>query len=87
MGKKKSLIQVLLGVFKDNRTGRGVTDLGDAMDQASVNRCCGVDCCEGIIRLPDKGLSDVKRVAYIKDGVWVIGTEAAYLEDKAGGFA
>lgn len=74
------------GWFQDAKKSRGTTDLGEAMDWATNNRCCGVDCCEGVIYLTDKS-TGVKRVLYSKNGTLLNVTEATYLADKAAGFA
>lgn len=82
MSSVKSLIH---SFFRDEKKDRGTTDLGEAMDWAANNRCCGQDCCEDVIYIKDKA-TGVKRVLYSKNGVLLNTTEATYLADKAAGF-
>lgn len=79
------LLSYITSFFRDAKKDRGTTDLGEAMDWATQNRCCGVDCCEHVLYLNDKA-TGVKRVIYSKDGTTLNVTEATYLADKAAGF-
>lgn len=82
---KINFIGVISGIFKNMRTGKAITDLGDAMDQSATERCCGIDCCNGVWITPNHGTVNTSYV-YIKNGMVVIGTKASFEADKAASF-
>lgn len=55
---------------KDSRTRdgrRGYETLNDALDTLARERCCGVDCCEGVLRLTDQVTGEVTVIS-VSDG-------------------
>lgn len=75
-----------IGLIHDTKEGQGLTDMGEVLDRVTERRCCGVDCCNNTLTLDDS-VTGGKMVGYSKNGVWTWATEAAYLADKAAGFA
>ena len=67
------MIGIISGIVTNLRTGVGITDFGTAIDETAKERCCGVNCCDGYVELPNHG-------------TWTEATKAAFEADKANGF-
>lgn len=80
------IVDIISGIVKNLRTGEAITDFGAAIDQTTEERCCGTDCCNGYIILPNHGGTGTY-VGYFKNGAWTTGTKAAFEADRANNFA
>jgi hypothetical protein len=61
---KKGVVNVPNGIFKDGKGG--TLTLPEALDELA--KCCGVDCCNNHIRLPDQ-TTGTRTDLYFEDGV------------------
>ena len=79
------MIGIISAIVKNLRTGESITDFGTAIDETAKERCCGVNCCDGYVELPNHGGTGTM-VGYFKNGTWTSATKAAFEADKANGF-
>jgi hypothetical protein len=75
----------LLGISFFSKSNKTTDDLGEAIDGSSRERCCGPDCCLRIYSWRDV-VTNAVYVEYVKNGVKIFGTKAAYEADKLAGF-
>ena len=62
-------VKVSSGTLTSRKRGKNYSDLQEALNDLA--KCCGVDCCDGVIRLTDQVTGTLKKIS-IQDGVLVV---------------
>jgi hypothetical protein len=71
MSARKKIIGLVDGiVYKFSRTGirQGIHTLEEANDYLAKTRCCGIDCCEGVLYLKNQTTGKPVKISIENDG-------------------